>query len=164
MNNPIDGDLIGEHINELDNVVVEEIDSTRNMKIFRVKENIEFLGKQFDYVSIRTSLNDTIESIYIGFKGTIEEKGFLSAMISKYGEPKMYKNDVIKEYNENLPNNDGISTTVFKASMKECTFKEDPLFIIWHEEKYTIILNISVDTRTSLTFKSKELFYNKSKR
>ncbi|KZS41387.1 hypothetical protein AWE51_22040 [Aquimarina aggregata] len=154
-NNPIDGNLLGKHISELDIALVEEIDSITNKKSFRVKENIDFLGKQFDHVSIRTSLNDTIESIYIGCRGTIEEKGFLSAMISEYGEPKMYKNDVIKEIKQHLPDKNGISATTFKASMKECAFIEEPLFIIWHNEKYIIKLNISVKSRTSITFKKK---------
>ncbi|WP_281988418.1 hypothetical protein [Aquimarina aggregata] len=152
INNPIDGNLIGEHISELDIALVEEIDSTANKKSFRVKENIYFLGKQFDHVSIQTSLNDTIESIYIGCRGTIEEKGFLNAMILEYGEPKMYNIDVIKEVKQHLPDKNGISATTFKASMKECTFIEQPLFIIWHNEKYIIKLDISVKSRTSIVF------------
>ncbi|MDH7445106.1 hypothetical protein [Aquimarina sp. 2201CG14-23] len=73
-------------------------------------------------------------------------------MVTEYGTPDEItkKDHIVTEKPSKSPN--GITSTESTYTLKDCTFEEKPLYIIWKKEGYKVkILN---DQEERITFKS----------
>ena len=78
---------------------------------------------------------------------------FFHLMVEKYGIPNlMFKSDeIIKSTEKHLPleaeNEVLVKST--KRTVKECTFEENPLFIIWNRQSYKIDVQITYERKNT---------------
>ncbi|WP_299888918.1 hypothetical protein [uncultured Lacinutrix sp.] len=96
----------------------------------------DFYGMEYNSLSIETNEKDTVQSISVHFPKVINRQ-FYDAFIKKYGEPTsifvIEKRKVVSETKSNEGH--------FKKSdidLREGTFEENPLFIIWKKENFQI--------------------------
>nr|WP_321237229.1 hypothetical protein [uncultured Psychroserpens sp.] len=101
-----------------------------------------YLGTSIRYVSIKTNQNQKIQSVSIKFYEAFN-RHFFDLFVEKYGEPdSILIPDNIKIINDKNEN-DSTSSMFQKVratefDLREGTFEEKPLYIIWEKESYQI--------------------------
>lgn len=104
---------------------------------------------------ISTDLNGIINSIFFGINGEID-KNIFESMVLEYGKPdKMLKVEKVFEKEEKEGNE--YSSTTQRGSLRECTFQENPIFIIWNKPNFEIKISInSTQNSYLINFKLKK--------
>ncbi|WP_299557189.1 hypothetical protein [Seonamhaeicola sp.] len=166
--------LLGKHISVAEATIENDFSET-NYKIHNTEvkfySNAEYLLKLLDYeikdyfsmpyinLFIETDKNDTIISINVHFQKLINRQ-FYNAFNKTYGEPSSIL--VIKKRNvisEGVENDDihGFNQYLRKSELelREGTFEEGPLYIIWEKENYQIKALLRQQNMSEITFKSK---------
>ncbi len=172
MNQIVFEDLLKEHISvakEITGNDFEEsninIDNFKN-KHYSIKSNLDYnpleirnlYGMPYKFLFIQTDKNDTIQSVTIYFHKLINRQ-FYDAFNRVYGEPNniliIDKRTVISENNEE-DETYGFKQHTRKSDLelREGSFEENPLYIIWKKDSYEIKALLRHKQNTSeLTFK-----------
>ena len=99
-------------------------------------------GMVYNFISITTDHNDNVDSFCIHFHKVIDQS-FYDAFVAQYGEPDnihvISKRTVISE-GKYVSDNGDFTSNVRKSEVdvREGTFDEKPLFIIWNKKDYKI--------------------------
>jgi len=130
-------DMIGMHVRDIPYAAVNySSENESDKKIYWVSgfEN-EFLSKSYDFMAITTDKNDTIESINI-YLGGVMDRTFYNRLVEKYDSPQsMTKRDQV--ISSKITIIDSVTTArSTKGTLKECKFKDNPLFIRWDRPKF----------------------------
>ena len=142
MTNPIPFDAIGQNISVLPNAKLEASESLPKANLYSLSGNFEFLGIKIDGISLGTNKQSIIKTISIPVPGNLDRDTYI-LLTKKYGEPKaLYKTDKVKVVSESIFE-DGFQVKRTEATMKECTFDEEPKLIVWDNDKGKIELSMA---------------------
>ena len=136
--------LLGKHISVTEKAIGNDFDNKLfGDEFYYIEDEFikkDFYGMSYNCVSITTNEKDIVQSISVHFRKVIPRE-FYDSFIKKYGEPNniqiIENRQVISEGMNKDPN--------FKAYLKkstfdlrEGTFEEKPLYIIWKKEQFQI--------------------------
>lgn len=135
--------LVGKHIS----VVKEQIGEGFVNKLFGKEiyykddfSKTKFNGMEYNSFTILTDENEIIKSITVHFQDLINRQ-FYDSVIKKFGEPNTIKViDKTQVVSESTNEDDNFSQHLIKRkiTLKDGTFEDKPLFIIWKIEQLQI--------------------------
>lgn len=163
-------DLLGKHISVAEDILGNEFDEIIDINNFKnkrysIKSKLDdyaleirnFFGINYRYIFIETDKNDIIESITIYFEKLIDRQ-FYDMFNKVYGRPTSIliidKRTVISEswgkedtygFNQHLRKSE--------LELREGTFDEGPLYIIWRKDSYEVKALIGQQNLSQITFK-----------
>ncbi len=106
-----------------------------------------FFGNQIKH-GVLFVLDDQKLIEKIRFTAPVINRTTFDAIVDKYGEPdEMTKKDKVTTFKP--VSSDGISATESVFTVIECTFDENPLFIIWKKNHYQIKITIKNEFNVS---------------
>ena len=122
--------------------------------VYVVDVDQEFYGKIVKRLLLQTDENDNIKSVSFTMNEVIDEN-FYNDFRSQYGEPYMTLCvESIMRLNE-ISLQDGLLIKEGESNTTNCSFIENPLFIIWLYKKYKITIEINrVQSISRITYKS----------
>lgn len=142
--------LLYTHIDQIPNAISIYEEGHPYINSYIVKGNFEYLNKQYSDLYISTDKKGIIQDFSFGIIG-IMDRQFYNKMVAEYGEPdEITKKDNIVTGRPSTSR--GITSVESTYTLKECTFEEDPLYIIWNKEEYKIKVLLKQERQT--TFKS----------
>ncbi len=151
VNGQIPSDILGKHISEISVTY-----SNSGGDMYTIIMSNEYLGKQYNNIYVSTDKKEIVQnfSIYID---EIIDRQFYDLMIKEYGEPEViYKAGEIISQEKTKTYDDGLKMQSTTSTLKECTFEESPLFIIWNKEEYDIEVGLGNENdtfkKTRITF------------
>ena len=168
--------FLGEHITFAETITgndFNKVNFNSEDTEFRYCSNSEYLRELIDYKAkdyygmpyidlfIKTDKIDKIQSVTIHFRKTIDRK-FYDLFTNDYGEPNSIlvidKRNIISESTLRDDNNKVIQTSrKSELELKEGTFEDKPLYIIWEKDNYEIKALLRHKTGISeITFSSSE--------
>jgi len=135
--------LLGKHISISKFFTGSDFKTNNYGKKFYINsEQIDdsFLGVPYNFITIIPDENDTIQSITIHFPKLINRQ-FYDSFIEKYGEP----NNIQVIENRKVMSKGTYGDSDFKQhltkstfDLREGSFEENPLFIIWKKDSFQI--------------------------
>ncbi|WP_452603055.1 hypothetical protein [Pontimicrobium sp. MEBiC06410] len=137
--------LLGQHTLVVEKAIGSDFDNTLygEDSYFIKDEHVikDFYGMSYNFISVVKTENDTLHSITIHFRDVINRQ-FFDTFNEKYGEPD---NIQIIENRKVISRSTGKEKDIFHQKLtkstfdlREGTFEEKPLFIIWKKENYHI--------------------------
>lgn len=142
--------LLGKHFSYVKDVTRRDFKKNEFEKdgfiinFYSNKNSIEkdFYGMTYNYMTFQTTDKDTIQSVSIHFNKVLNRQ-FYDSFILKYGEPKsiLVIDDREVESETILKDKNGKITQRLRKSkieLKEGSFEDEPLFIIWEKEAFNI--------------------------
>ncbi|WP_299883746.1 hypothetical protein [uncultured Lacinutrix sp.] len=100
----------------------------------------DLYGTKYNSLTILTDEKDAIQSVTIHFQNIINRK-FYESFVKEYGEPNIIqvidKREIISE-SKLEDNNFSQHLTKSNITLREGSFEENPLFIIWRKETFQI--------------------------
>lgn len=164
-------DLLGKHISVAEKITGHDFEETSvnldnfETKHYSIKSNLDdslfeirnLCGMPYKFLFIQTDKNDTVQSITIYFHRLIN-RAFYDAFNEVYAKPSSIL--VIEKRTVLSENNGEDQTYGFKQylrkselELREGTFDENPLYIIWEKEKFMIRALLMHNQETSeITF------------
>jgi len=105
-------------------------------------EEAYFFGAMYQHVSLQTNINNTVKSITLHFNELLNLE-FYKSSILEYGMPSSIliidKRHIISEnFVEDDKHNFNQHLRKSELELREGTFEENPLYIIWKKDKYMI--------------------------
>lgn len=118
-----------------------------------IMEDFVFFGKNFNNLHLYVNEKKNIQSVIFGFP-TIMDTSFYEAMVNKYGKPsEMTKMDQITHYSKSNKSRNGITSQEINYTLKDCSFEENPLFIIWNKNGFRMKVTLKQKQQlTEVTF------------
>lgn len=99
---------------------------------------------------ITTDLGGTVQEIAYGFDFKVK-KDFYELMVETYGEPtKMFKHGSIDKTIHDRVISDGYYAVEERSTSIDCSFDENPIFIIWQLSNFSISIALPPNQNTSL--------------
>ncbi len=158
--NPIRTELIGKHISEIPNAILEN-DTSSKGKWYKTNGNYDFLGKPYNNnLSIVTDKKDIIQYYYFSLRGQMDRM-FFDKMTEEFGHPTvMYKMDQMVITSSSVDAL-GIRGTAMTGRVKECMFEDNPVFIFWDKEGYSIHANLGSQRSFNIQIGNKDFMLAK---
>ena len=133
--------LLGKHFSFTKEVFGIDFKSTNyGTKFYTNSEylNTEFYGIPYNFITITVNKEDIVQSITVHFQEVINRQ-FYDLFIKKYGEPNSIQVIENKKI-ESKTLGEGFFQHLTKSSfdLREGTFEEDPLYIIWEKEHFQV--------------------------
>ncbi|MDO5981862.1 hypothetical protein [Flavivirga spongiicola] len=138
--------VLGKHISIAEEVIGTDFENKLFGKsYYYIADELikkEFCGTRYNMLTIMTNEKDTVQSITVHFQKVIDRQ-FYDVFIEKYGKPdniqiienrKVESESVIKDDNGKIVERLRKST----LNLKEGSFEEKPLYIIWKKEGFEI--------------------------
>lgn len=137
-------ELLGKHISNVEKTIGSDFEKNNFEKIkisFYSNSqyfNIDFYGIFCNHLTIQTNEKDIVQSISIHFREVITRE-FYDSFIQQYGEPNNIqvienRRTVSESFGEGFYQHLRKST----FDLREGTFDENPLYIIWEKEHFQI--------------------------
>ncbi|WP_346880773.1 hypothetical protein [uncultured Algibacter sp.] len=139
-------ELLGKHVSKFEDSIGIDFENTLFQKSFYyISDEFtkkHFYGMEYNMVDIITNEDQKVQSISVLFRKVIDSQ-FYNAFIVNYGEPdhiqvvlnkKEIKEDYPKENNNDFTRN----AKKYEIELKEGSFNEKPLYIIWKKDNYEI--------------------------
>lgn len=130
-------------------------DSHKSFECEPFQTQIYFLNRECRRLSTSINEQDTILSIFIATKKKIDNAVFL-ILKEQYGHPtSMQKMGTIEKVEHS--EGDGYTATSTVGEAVNCTFEENPIFIIWEKPDYIIHIEMdSIRDNSLITFKMRQ--------
>ncbi len=138
--------LLGQDISIVEDSIGGEFGNTLFHKSFYyiTDESIKksFYGMSYNMMTILTNEKDIVESISIHFSSVINRQ-FYDEFLGAYGKPdniQVIENRQLESESVKKDDDGKIIETLRKSTfdLREGTFEEKPLYIIWKKENYEI--------------------------
>jgi len=151
-------DLLGKHISVAKDFTGSDFKASNyGTKFYINSEQIDdsFLNVPYNFITIMPNENDTIQSITIHFSKLINRESY-DSFIEKYGEPnniQIIENKKI--ISTSISEDEGFNQKLTKSTfdLREGSFEEKPLFIIWKKDGFQIKLFFRYEqNKTELIF------------
>ncbi|PKV49091.1 hypothetical protein ATE84_1107 [Aquimarina sp. MAR_2010_214] len=140
--------LLYKHIDQIQNALPIHEGNHPSINSYVIKGDYEYLGEQYKDIYISTDKNKIIQNFSFGIIGRMNRQ-FYDKMITEYGEPdEITKKDNITTGKPSISR--GITSMESTYTLKECTFEEEPLYIIWNKEGYTVKVLLKQEQRTTI--------------
>ncbi len=137
--------LLGKHISTVEDSIGSDFENTLFQKDFYyitdelVKK--DFFGMKYNMLYIKTNDKDAVEAISILFQKVITRQ-FYDTFVKEYGEPihtqVITKRKEVIEKQEKTDSDFASNAKKYEIELREGTFEENPLYIIWKKEGYEI--------------------------
>ncbi len=128
--------LLYSNINDLSFGTVLKIDSDEDCNLYSVN-NFEryFFTRKYQTMAFKTDSKGIIRSFNFSMYGSMD-KMFYSKIVKNYGLPQqILKRDTIeRKKKESL--SDGTKAVSSQGTLKECTFEDNPFFLIWKNDRF----------------------------
>ncbi|MEE9361241.1 MAG: hypothetical protein V3U92_01435 [Cellulophaga sp.] len=135
-------EYLGKNIDEILEVEIEEkykLDSLDRGNYYKIKKINNSLYTKFQRsINFHTNSNSVIDRISIRINGEFPIELYKD-MCAIYGNPdKILKNDKLVDSRFTDTDENGLVSTAYAYSLKECNFNKFPDFIYWKKDNYTI--------------------------
>ncbi len=131
------------------------VNQQEDKKTYMINEASIF-GANIRTKLITTDLEGIVQEIAYGFDFKIE-KDFYELMVKTYGEPtKMFKQGPINKITHDRVITHGYIGVQERSTSIDCSFEEDPIFIIWQLSNFSISIALPPNQNTSMiTYRGK---------
>ncbi|MCK8521483.1 hypothetical protein M0D21_07885 [Aquimarina sp. D1M17] len=103
---------------------------------YSVEGDFVFMDRMHHLILIETDKNNVIQKFSFILNGVFD-RSLYDKLILKYGEPdQMTKKD--QETFNNPVSSKGITAISSSYTLKNCTFEEKPLYVIWNKNSFTV--------------------------
>lgn len=140
--------LLGTPVSNVTNFIGDDFENKLFQKNFyytKYKDEViykKFYGMSFNCVSLQTDEKEIIEAITVHFS-SVTNRAFYDQMIATYGTPNQIKIiDKRVEISRSKSTDDTFNQEMSQGiiELREGTYEENPLYIIWEKENYTITI------------------------
>ena len=154
--------LLGEHVSVLKEAIGNDFENKLFGKnVYYIKDDLiikDFFGVPYNHINITTNEKGIVESITLHFQGMIHRE-FYDAFNKVYGEPdhiQVIENRQFVSESFIKDDNGKVTEHLRKNTfdVREGTFEEKPLWIIWEREHFQIKAFLRhKNNRSEMTFK-----------
>uniref|UniRef100_UPI0040493FCE hypothetical protein n=1 Tax=Gelidibacter sp. TaxID=2018083 RepID=UPI0040493FCE len=134
--------LLGEHLSVVEEKIGFDFQKNHDNKFYINREFLDnyFYEMPYNFITISTNENDIVQSVTIHFNEIISRPSY-NLLIKSYGKPSniqvIENRQIISESNYEEDNfKQHLTKRTF--DLREGTFEENPLYIIWKKETYQI--------------------------
>ncbi|WP_299212894.1 hypothetical protein [uncultured Dokdonia sp.] len=154
--------LLGKSISFVENTIDRDFENKIfGNKVFYIKDNSIskfYFGMIYNHISLETNENDLVHSVTINFQGMLD-RDFYDNFNVAYGKPQhiqIIENRQLENETFIRDENGNITQHLKKSTfdLREGTFEEQPLWIIWRKEGFEIKAFLRhKNNRSEITFK-----------
>ncbi|NMH89824.1 hypothetical protein [Flavivirga algicola] len=138
--------VLGKHISIAEEIIGTDFENKLFEKSYYyiANESIKkgFCGMSYNMLTIMTNEKDTVQSITVHFQKVIDRQ-FYDSIVEKYGKPdniQIIENRQLESESVTEDDEGQVIQTLRKStfSLKEGSFEERPLYIIWKKESFEV--------------------------